>query len=188
MDGRQQKAVAASDGSHHTHFHQHFGLVHLRLDASAGSSGLTGGGFPWVTPVDVAGGFHFVGGYYVSRASANASTMSWTTISPRVSGTVSVITAKRIGSNVHVYAGTDSGKCPERHSARGASTSGWTMRHMCTEVAATITRAEDSGRMVEPKWSATAAVSVVDDSISATTRALRPMRRKASSTNRRMTL
>jgi hypothetical protein len=89
--------------------------------AGAGSSGLTGGGFPWVTPVDVAGGFHFVGGYYVSRASANASTMSWTTISPRVSGTVSVITAKRIGSNVHVYAGTDSGKI--YYSANGASSS-----------------------------------------------------------------
>ena len=87
--------------------------------ASVGSSGLTGGGFPWVTPTDVAGGFHFVGGYYVSRASASASTMSWTTISPRVSGTVSVITAKRIGSAVHVYAGTDSGKI--YYTANGAS-------------------------------------------------------------------
>ena len=36
--------------------------------------------------------------------------MSWTTISPRVSGTVTVITAKKIGSNVHVYAGSDAGK------------------------------------------------------------------------------
>jgi hypothetical protein len=87
--------------------------------ASVGSSGLTGGGFPWVTPTDVAGGFHFVGGYYVSRASASASTMSWTTISPRVSGTVSVITAKRIGSAVQVYAGTDSGKI--YYTANGAS-------------------------------------------------------------------
>jgi hypothetical protein len=89
--------------------------------ASAGSSGLTGGGFPWVTPTDVAGGYHFIGGYYVSRALTSASTMSWTTISPRVSGTVSVITAKKIGSNVHVYAGTDAGKV--YYSANGASTS-----------------------------------------------------------------
>jgi PKD repeat protein len=89
--------------------------------AAAGSSGLTGGGFPWVTPTDVAGGYHFVGGYYVSRALTSASTMSWTTISPRVSGTVSVITAKKIGSSVHVYAGTDSGKI--YYSANGASTS-----------------------------------------------------------------
>jgi len=88
--------------------------------AAAGSSGLTGGGFPWVTPTDVAGGYHFVGGYYVSRALTSASTMSWTTISPRVSGTVSVITAKKIGSNVHVYAGTDAGKV--YYSANGAST------------------------------------------------------------------
>jgi uncharacterized protein YjbI with pentapeptide repeats len=87
--------------------------------ASAGSSGLTGGGFPWVTPTDVAGGYHFIGGYYVSRASTSASTMSWTTVSPRVNGTVSVITAKRIGSAVHVYAGTDSGKV--YYSANGAS-------------------------------------------------------------------
>jgi PKD repeat protein len=89
--------------------------------AAAGSNGLTGGGFPWVTPTDVAGGYHFVGGYYVSRALTSASTMSWTTISPRVSGTVSVITAKKIGSSVHVYAGTDSGKI--YYSANGASTS-----------------------------------------------------------------
>jgi hypothetical protein len=89
--------------------------------AAAGSNGLTGGGFPWVTPTDVAGGYHFVGGYYVSRALTSASTMSWTTISPRVSGTVSVITAKKIGSNVHVYAGTDAGKV--YYSANGASTS-----------------------------------------------------------------
>ena len=88
--------------------------------AAAGSSGLTGGGFPWVTPTDVAGGYHFVGGYYVSRALTSASTMSWTTVSPRVSGTVSVITAKKIGSNVHVYAGTDAGKV--YYSANGAST------------------------------------------------------------------
>ena len=88
--------------------------------AAAGSSGLTGGGFPWVTPTDVAGGYHFVGGYYVSRALTSASTMSWTTISPRVSGTVSVITAKKIGSNVHVYAGTDAGKI--YYSANAAST------------------------------------------------------------------
>jgi PKD repeat protein len=89
--------------------------------AAAGSNGLTGGGFPWVTPTDVAGGYHFVGGYYVSRALTSASTMSWTTISPRVSGTVSVITAKKIGSSVHVYAGTDVGKV--YYSANGASTS-----------------------------------------------------------------
>jgi PKD repeat protein len=89
--------------------------------AAAGSNGLTGGGFPWVTPTDVAGGYHFVGGYYVSRALTSASTMSWTTISPRVSGTVSVITAKKIGSSVHVYAGTDAGKV--YYSANGASTS-----------------------------------------------------------------
>ncbi len=88
--------------------------------AAAGSSGLTGGGFPWVTPTDVAGGYHFVGGYYVSRALTSASTMSWTTISPRVGGTVSVITAKKIGSNVHVYAGTDAGKV--YYSANAAST------------------------------------------------------------------
>ncbi|MFD0725383.1 PKD domain-containing protein [Lysobacter brunescens] len=88
--------------------------------AAAGSNGLTGGGFPWVTPTDVAGGYHFVGGYYVSRALTSASTMSWTTISPRVGGTVSVITAKKIGSNVHVYAGTDAGKV--YYSANAAST------------------------------------------------------------------
>jgi len=75
-----------------------------------GSSGLTGGGFPWVTPVDVAGGYHFVGGYYVSRAIASSASMSWTTVSPQVNGTVSVITAKKIGANVHAYAGTSSGK------------------------------------------------------------------------------
>ncbi len=87
--------------------------------ASMGTSSLSGGGFPWVTPTDVAGGYHFVGGYYVSRAITSATSMSWTTISPRVSGTVSVITAKKIGANVHAYAGTDAGKL--YYSANAAS-------------------------------------------------------------------
>ena len=87
--------------------------------ASAGSSGLTGGGFPWVTPTDVAGGYHFVGGYYVSRAPTSAGSMSWTTVSPRVNGTVRVITAKKIGTNVAVYAGTTAGSI--YYSANAAS-------------------------------------------------------------------
>ena len=87
--------------------------------ASAGSSGLTGGGFPWVTPTDIAGGYHFVGGYYVSRAPTSAGSMSWTTVSPRVNGTVRVITAKKIGSNVAVYAGTTAGSI--YYSANAAS-------------------------------------------------------------------
>jgi len=74
-----------------------------------GSSGLNGGGFPWVTPADVAGGYHFVGGYYVSRANAAAATMSWTTISPQVNGQVSVITAMKSGTAVPVYAGSSNG-------------------------------------------------------------------------------
>jgi PKD repeat protein len=86
-----------------------------------GSSGLTGGGFPWVTPTDLAGGYHFVGGNYVSRAIASAGTMSWTTVSPRVGGTVSVITAKKIGANVHAYAGTDAGKVYYSGNAGNAS-------------------------------------------------------------------
>jgi PKD repeat protein len=89
--------------------------------ASAGSSGLTGGGFPWVTPTDVAGGYHFVGGYYVSRAIASSATMSWTTVSPRVTGTVSVVTAKKVGANIHAYAGTDAGKVYYSGNAGSAS-------------------------------------------------------------------
>lgn len=73
-------------------------------------NGLTGGGFPWVTPTDVAGGYHFIGGDYISRAITSSGTMNWNTISPKLNGTASVITAKKIGTNIHTYAGTRNGK------------------------------------------------------------------------------
>jgi PKD repeat protein len=74
-----------------------------------GTSGLTGT-FPWVTPADVAGGYHFVGSQSVFRAVAGGASMTWTPVSPTVSGSINVITARKIGGNVHVYAGTTGGK------------------------------------------------------------------------------
>lgn len=85
-----------------------------------GSSGLTGGGFPWVTPADVAGGYHFVGGNYISRANAGAATMTWTTISPQLSGQASVIAAMKNGTALPVYAGSSNGAI--YYSANAATT------------------------------------------------------------------
>lgn len=79
--------------------------------------GLPEAEYPWVTPTAVAGGYHFVGGDYISRANAAAATMEWTTISPPLKGTTTVITAMKgkvkEGTKtvdvVHVYAGTKKG-------------------------------------------------------------------------------
>jgi hypothetical protein len=88
---------------------------------SVGSSGLPTTGFEWVTATDVAGGFHFVGGSNIFRAIASATTMTWTAISPVVEGKMSVVTAKKIGSNVHVYSGTYAGKVYYTSDAANAS-------------------------------------------------------------------
>ena len=71
-------------------------------------------------------------------------------------------------------AGSDSGRWSDWHSASGASIAGSTMRDCQAPQAATTSRAIDSGRMVAPSPSAMTAVSVLADSISATTRGAMP--------------
>jgi hypothetical protein len=88
--------------------------------SSLGSCGLPSGSYPWVTPTEVAGGYHFVGGSVVSRAMVSSGSMCWTTISPTVTGEVRVITARKIGASVVTYAGSTGGSI--YYSANAAGT------------------------------------------------------------------
>ncbi|UXI69981.1 PKD domain-containing protein [Tahibacter amnicola] len=93
--------------------------------SSLPTTGLTAGGFPWVTPLAVASNRIFVASNRVFRGITSANPFQWTAISNTLGSTVSVLSPMQRGVMLPTFVGTTGGRVYSTPDAAVASVT-WT--------------------------------------------------------------